>query len=168
MNALNTPKIVSDIMDRLNAAGAPCLLFGGWAHEALGLCDLRPHADIDLVLPARSFQTLDSILAMQTADFEEIALKRFAHKRAFLTHGVMIEVILVQPCDRAHCTWFWGDVRFDWDEPLAEPCVLQGYHLQAVSRRNLNLYRTRYRSIQPWRWNDQDSLLLHPGCGGQG
>ena len=55
MNALNTPEVVSDIIGRLNDAKCPCLLFGGWAEEALGLCHPRPHADIDLLLPARSF-----------------------------------------------------------------------------------------------------------------
>src|SRR5262245_42370323 len=50
----NTVSAVVDIMRRLGDGGAPCLLFGGWAEEAFGHCQPRPHADIDLLL--RSFR----------------------------------------------------------------------------------------------------------------
>src|SRR4051794_26020511 len=56
----------------------PCVLFGGWAEEALGLSEARPHRDIDLLLPAPSFDRLDEVLAAASADLEQVPMKRFA------------------------------------------------------------------------------------------
>jgi hypothetical protein len=93
-----------------------------------------------------------------------VPLKRFAHKRAFLTKGMLVEVTLVQKLGEAILTWFWGDVRFEWQRPLAEYCELGGYRLAAASRENLRRYRDRHRAIEPWRWQDPASLIpgRHP------
>src|SRR6185436_8531021 len=100
MNTVNTSTTVTRIIRRLGDAGVPCILFGGWAEETLGLRKPRPHADIDLLLHAPSFETLDALLAAPTQDLQEVPLKRFAHKRAFLFSGALTEVILVQQEDR--------------------------------------------------------------------
>jgi hypothetical protein len=155
----NTVSRVVDVMRRLGDGGAPCLLFGGWAEEAFGLCQPRPHADIDLLLPAPSFQALDRLLATAPSDFQEIALKRFAHKRAFLFDGLMVEAVLVQQEDGTAFTWFWDDVRFEWLAPLADDCLLGGHWLPAASRENLQRYRALHRSTEPWRWRDPASLV---------
>ena len=133
----NTVSTVVKIMRRLSDSGAHCLLFGGWAEEALGLCQPRSHADVDLLLPAHSFETLDHLLAAGPSDLEEISLKRFAHKRAFLLDGLMVEVVLVQQENGTAFTWFWGDVQFEWIAPLTEYCLLGGHRLPAASRENL-------------------------------
>ncbi len=159
MQEANNIAIVTEIMSRLSEGGFSCALFGGWAEEAFGLCQPRSHADIDLLLEARSFQTLDHLLAV-ASDMEEIPLKRFAHKRAFVFKGIMIEVILVQQESGAAFTWFWNDVRFDWSAPLTECCVLGGHQLPAVSRHNLQNNRARHKLTEPWRWRNQNSLVF--------
>lgn len=139
-------------MDHLARAGIDCLLFGGWAEEALGLCQPRAHADIDLLLPAESFDLLDRLLA--SGAVTEIAAKRFAHKRAFLVDGTMIEITLVQREGDTAVTWFWGDVRFEWVQPLAEACILAGQALRAVSQVNLKRFRALHKTTEPWRWRE--------------
>ena len=152
-------RTVVGTLGRLSDAGLPCLLFGGWAEEALGLTAPRAHKDIDLLLPAKSFRGFDQFLAA-TNDLEEISSKRFAHKRAFLLEGLMVEALLAQreECG-TRCTWFWGDRRFVWLEPLAAPGALQGTTVTCVSGENLQRFRALYREIEPWRWQDPGSLV---------
>ena len=159
MRERNNPDTVAEVMRRLHDGGAPCLLFGGWAEEAAGLCDPRAHDDIDLVLPAWSFQRLDRLLATGRNDLREVAPKRFAHKRAFLFHGILVETTLVQQSGGAAYTWFWGDVRFDWSVPLSETCLLGGHRLPVVTRENLRRCREHHTSTEPWRWRDPASLV---------
>lgn len=149
MGERNNPDTVAAVMRLLHEDGAPCLLFGGWAEEAAGLCAPRVHEDIDLLLPAGSFRTLDRLLAAERHGFREVEPKRFAHKRAFLHGGSLVETILVQRSGEAPYTLFWGDVRFDWSIPLAESCDLGGHRLQRVSRENLQRYRANHRSVEP-------------------
>jgi hypothetical protein len=151
--------MVADIARRLRDRGIECLLFGGWAEEALGLVPPCAHSDLDLLLPSQSFEALDDLIAEPTGDLHEVPLKRFAHKRAFLSDKILVEVTLVQELDGAVLTWFWGDVRFEWLRPLAEDCELGGHRLAAASRENLRRYRARHRSIEPWRWQDPASLV---------
>ena len=155
----SSPATVVDVLTRLRDAGVDCLLFGGWAEEAFGLCPPRPHADIDLLLPADSFQSLDRLLAASPDAFPEIAAKRFAHKRAFLFAGIMVEVTIVQQDSEAAMTWFWGDVRFEWHLPLAEPCVLAGHRMRAASPENLRRFRRLHKTTEPWRWREPNSLV---------
>ena len=150
---------VSAILKKLGAHEIHCLLFGGWAEEALGLISPRRHKDIDLLLPAATFDELDRVLRAPGAAFNEIALKRFAHKRAFLFDGIMVEIILVRRSAQTAWTLFWGDVRFEWALPLEESCRLGGSHLLAVSRENLKRYRDHHLLTQPWRWKDPASLV---------
>ena len=159
----NDPDTVADIMGRLGDGGAVCLLFGGWAEEALGLCEPRPHADIDLLLPARSFCGLDDLLRAGRDRLEEIPLKRFAHKRAFLFDGLLVEVLLVRQGPGTPYSLFWGDLRFEWSLPLSEAGLLGAHRMPCASRRNLRRYRAEYRSTEPWRWRNPTSRLVHPG-----
>jgi len=162
MRGANTVAAAVGIVGRLGERGAPCALFGGWAEEALGITPPRPHADLDLLLPAASFESLDRLLAA-APDLAEIALKRFAHKRAFLIDGLMVEVVLVREENGTAFTWFWGDVRFEWLAPLTEACRLGGHPLSATSRENLRRYRALHRATQPWRWQDPASLVAPSG-----
>ena len=159
MDGLITPDTVARVMRRLESFDLRCLLFGGWAEEAWGLCRPRAHGDIDLLLPAGSFRGLDQVLAAAGDDLTEVPLKRFAHKRAFLFEGTLVEVVLVEAAPEAPCTWFWGDLRFEWLAPLAGPGVLRGHRLAIVSRRNLRRYRACYRCTAPWRWKEPSSLV---------
>ena len=148
---------VGIILNKLAAHKIHCLLFGGWAEEALGLTAPRQHKDIDLLLPAATFDSLDRMLRAPGTDLNEIVLKRFAHKRAFLFEGIMVEIILVQRTAQRAWTLFWGDLAFEWTLPLEEPCRLGGFHLLAVSREYLKRYRDHHRLTQQWK--DPASLV---------
>ncbi len=148
---------VVEVLRRLERAGLDCLLFGGWAEEAFGLCPPRPHADIDLLWRTDSLERLDQILDAARPDFTEIAAKRFAHKRAFNLHGVMVEITQVRLEHGAPVTWFWGDVRYEWLQPLAERCRLAQVPVLAASSANLQRYRRLHRTTEPWRWREPDA-----------
>lgn len=155
----NTPDCVASVMRKLADADIACLLFGGWAEEALGLAQPRPHKDIDLLLQAPSFDAVDRLLC-RSHELEEIAGKRFAHKRAFMFDTVMVEITLVQMEGGIPVAWFWGDVRFAWRTPLSEICDLGGHRLPAASRENLRHHRINHRQTEPWRWRDPASLIV--------
>ena len=70
-------------------------LCGGWAEQLWGMGAPRHHRDVDLLYPAPSFAYLDWWLAL-TTDLIVIPEKKFSHKRAFLSEGIMIEVILLE------------------------------------------------------------------------
>ena len=154
-----TPDRVAAILPRLHDANIPCLLFGGWAEEAFGLTPARPHQDIDLLLEAPTFDAVDRFLAGPDA-FAEVALKRFAHKRALLDHGLLVEITLIQNQDGVPVTWYCGDVRFAWLTPLSAMCDLGGHRVAVVTPQNLRHHRDRYRQTEPWRWRDATSLIL--------
>ncbi|WP_422369452.1 nucleotidyltransferase domain-containing protein [Pelagibius sp.] len=158
----NTAQSVIDVLSRLHRAGLSCLLFGGWAEEALGLAPPRQHRDIDLLLTADGFGVLDRLLRTGPL-LDEIAGKRFAHKRAFLFEDVMVEATLVQRDGAGRRTLFWGDVPFDWLSPLAEDGALGGQAVACASRSNLRHYRERHRATEPWRWRDDASLVAPAG-----
>ena len=119
----------------------------------------RNHRDIDLLLPAKSFAAVDEMLLAQSAEFTEIVLKRFAHKRAFLVERAMVEIILVQETQQSAVTHFWGDTPFAWKLPLEEECHLGGQCLRAASRENLRHFRENHALTQPSRWKDAASLV---------
>ncbi len=148
----NNLDFLNRVLARLQRAGFAPLVFGGWAEELLGLSPARAHRDIDLLLPATSFAALDRFLGSAAAeDWREIAAKRFAHKRALLAEGVMVEFTLVEPGPVTH---FWGDVEFRWLLPLAHDgtIAIDGVTLPTVSAANLLRYRELHRTTEPWRW----------------
>ena len=163
--AANTAYLVQAVLNGLEAAGLPCLLFGGWAEEAIGLRAPGPHRDIDLIHVGPGLAGLDAFLAgdacLASYDGPLLAVpaKRFPHKRAFVAHGVLCEVLLVSWRDGLPTTCFWGDTCFLWEMPLAEPTpvMLDGFHVSAASRANLLSYRARHGETQPWRWRDPAS-----------
>ena len=134
----NDLTFVKSITGRLQTFGVNVWLAGGWAEELHGMIEPRPHHDVDLLLQGDSFETVDRFLSEDGID--EIAAKRFAHKRAFQADGIMVELILVRPrpgsrapqrsCAilpgvrggtaqprRGSCdliTTFWGDHDYHW------------------------------------------------------
>lgn len=81
--------------------------------------------------------------------------KRFAHKRAFVLHGMLVELLLVEPDAAGPVTWFWGELPLRWRQPLAAAAG----PLPLASADNLRLYRQRHRSLEPWRWRDPRSRV---------
>jgi hypothetical protein len=151
----NSLELLRRVFDRIQRAGFAPLVFGGWAEELLRLAPARPHRDIDLLLQAESFAPLDLFLASNESGYwRGIAAKRFAHKRAALAEGVMVEFTLVEP---DLITRFWGDVAFQWLDPLAQaqPAEGAGSNPPIVSAANLLRYQQLHRKTEPWRWRDQ-------------
>jgi hypothetical protein len=72
-------------------AGFHAALVGGWSRELTGLNPPWEHSDIDLIVTDADIDALDAWLSTQ----DEIALKRFPHKRAFLLDDVMVEIHLL-------------------------------------------------------------------------
>ncbi|OLP60990.1 hypothetical protein BJF93_02685 [Xaviernesmea oryzae] len=156
----NSADLVASILSRLRRAGLACLLFGGWAEEAIGLRLPGPHGDIDLLHVGPGFAGLDAFLA-GSEELTPRPAKCFAHKRAFLIGDVLCEVILVEMQVGLPVTRFWGDVDFAWHHPLAEPepVYLDGHALACASRANLLAYRHRHAETQPWRWRAAESRV---------
>lgn len=150
---------VLSVVRFLEDARLDCALFGGWAEEALGLCEARPHSDIDLLLLDQSFETADAVFRGGLTLFEEIPEKRFAHKRAYRFEGTVVEFILVQQVDGHAHTDFWGDIRFNWKQPVACELIFRNERLLIATPANLRHYRTNRKTLQPWRWSDPASLV---------
>jgi hypothetical protein len=95
--AVNRLTDLAEVLTLLEAAGAPCLVFGGWAEELLELRAPGPHRDIDLVHLSDSFVTID--MGFKRGGLpEEIRGKRVPHKRAFAWRGLCCEILLIQDC----------------------------------------------------------------------
>lgn len=161
---MNSPELVIQVLEALHHRDCPCILFGGWAEEALGLRQPAPHGDIDLLLTADDFSKLDTLLASRRSIWREIERKRFRHKRAFVVQGVLVEIILVQTECTERVTWFWGDVRFCWRRPLACNLEFAGRNMDVATAANLSRYRANRPSLQPDRWK-QNAFMVAPTPG---
>ena len=140
---MNDLAFVRATVNRLDAAGVRCLLFGGWAEDLLGLAAPRAHKDLDLLYAAPSFARVDALLAAD-AELAEITAKRFAHMRAFETGGVMVELFLVQwDPDGWHTTI--NGARHDW--PAKRLFVTRAAGLRAASPAALASYRVAHPAL---------------------
>lgn len=103
----------------------------------------RPPADIDLLLSGESFADLDNVIRQR--GLEEIVAKRFAHKRAFLIDGVMIELFLVRRDLHSYYTNFWDRARHCW------PAYVFGSLgcMRVASAQALQTYRDHYPDLHP-------------------
>jgi hypothetical protein len=140
----NDLTFVEEVVARLRAAGIVTWLFGGWAEELLELVPPRLHRDLDLLHLAADFQLADGFM---TADSQatEITAKRFAHKRAFLHDGIMVELILVQATrPGGFCTLFWGDTLHQWPDDLF---TVRVGALRVASATSLREYRASHSRL---------------------
>jgi hypothetical protein len=140
--AENTRLFLSDCMSTLADAGIRTWLFGGWAEELRGLCSPRPHKDIDLLYPAYDFSQIEGFI--KERDFEEIAQKRFVHKRAFIWNGVLLEIILVQRRQDRIVTDFFDLYRFEW--PADTLADVEPFPI--ASKTALRVYRQKHARIE--------------------
>lgn len=88
---MNDRRIAIDALQLVERAGFQVALVGGWSRDLLGLEPPRSHADVDLVVTDADLAELDRWLA----NHDEIAAKRFPHKRAITFRGTMVELHLV-------------------------------------------------------------------------
>ncbi len=132
----NTLELVREVVLDPRLSGFAVAVFGGWAEELLAVIPPRHHADIDLLIFDADTNRLDAFLAQQS----EIVDKRLSHKRAFTTHGVMVELFLVV----GDTTTFWDRLLYRW--PEAEPIEVDG--LPVAPRDYLAAYRRDYATIR--------------------
>jgi hypothetical protein len=112
----NDLRLVRRIVELLREGGVSVRIFGGWAEELLGLSPPRPHRDVDLLVLAHGFEQVDALIGELALD--EVVAKRFAHKRAFVFEGVLVELFLVSGEGERHVSEFWGR-RWDWPGDVA-------------------------------------------------
>lgn len=155
---MNTTQTVTDVLSMLAQLGVTAALCGGWAEQAFGLVGPREHKDIDLVIESDDFSRIDQLFSSGSLQ-NEIVAKRFAHKRAFVVSGTMVEMYLVQYHANQFVTLFWGDVQHTWLDPLATKTWLEGASVRAVTQQNLVRFRRSHQSHQPRRWSDPASLV---------
>ena len=104
---MNDLDFVLRAFDLLTAQRIRTWLFGGWAEELRGLAPPRPHADVDLLYPARDWSRVDRL------ELDWIDAKRLPWKRAFLLDGSPVTLVRV---DRDEAGWFTelAGRRHDW------------------------------------------------------
>jgi hypothetical protein len=134
----NDLELVSAIVQSLRAGGMDIWVFGGWAEELQGMRTPGPHSDIDLLLRATSFGSLDSFMP-RISGMTEIPQKRFSHKRAFVWQGVRVEVFLVQPCPHELTVMFDGRAIVEWPADTFAGAFVEG--LPVASKSALKMYR---------------------------
>ena len=144
MPRTNDLAFVRHVVDRLESAGIRTWLFGGWAVELLGMSLPRPHNDVDLLYPGDSFDAVDAFLT--AGDVEEITAKRFPHKRAFESDGIMVELLLLQRSDDGLHTDFWGVIRHQWPSNVLD---VQAGGLRVASAMSLIDYHATWRNLLP-------------------
>jgi hypothetical protein len=114
---------LAKVQGLLEQPGISCLVFGGPGEELLELRAPGSHRDIDLVHLNDSFAAIDSALYTRQLP-EEIRAKRFPHKRAFAWRGLCCEILLIQDGRVRPVSWFWGDVQFLWQAPVAHSAAV--------------------------------------------
>ncbi|TCC40229.1 nucleotidyltransferase domain-containing protein [Kribbella speibonae] len=139
----NDLEFVRYVVGWLEGAGVRAWVFGGWAAELVGVSAPRAHRDVDLLYPGADFAVVDEFLGRD--DVQEIAAKRFPHKRAFEVGGVMVELFLVQTDEVGSFTDFWGAARHDWPADAFETEV-DG--LRVASAMAVNGYRAGWDELQ--------------------
>lgn len=131
---MNDLPFVERTLALLADEGIAAWVFGGWAEELLGLTEPRVHGDLDLLVAAEDWRTVDRLLER----LDEIPAKRFEHKRAFMLDGVMVELFLVRRDGEGLFTSFWG-VRRPWRDdtldddsslPVASAAAVAGYRAE--------------------------------------
>lgn len=138
--------LVRTVISDLEKIEFQVMLIGGWAEELQGIGRARPHGDIDLVL-------LDPVLEEVYAfvsDRHEVVQKRLSQKRAYLAHGVLVELFLAHWNGVSYQTTWWGKLRWSWDADM-RPCIIAG--IPVASRSVLRRFRDAYSEIiaaRPW------------------
>lgn len=133
----------------LEAHGIQVFIFGGWAEELWGMVSARLHRDIDLLYPAEDLQRVDAFIA-GCALAQEVAAKRFEHKRAFTWGGVLVEIILVRNEAGGFVTrFFGGNTCFAWPADTFACLVdVETQPLRIASKAALTLYRAKHAETQ--------------------
>jgi hypothetical protein len=145
----NTLRFLLSAINLFEEADLSVWVFGGWAEDLWRITPGRIHNDIDFLYPATTFKHLDRFVA-QTNDFQEIAAKRFSHKRAILYQDVMIEFILVQGNNEGYFTdFFSGRYHLAWPaDVFCHRAGISEYNIPIASMQALSLYRQHHEPVE--------------------
>ena len=124
---MNDLEFVLRAVDRLRSEGIRTWVCGSWGEELRGLAPPGPHADLDLLYPARDWQRVDAL--------EWVEDERVSWQRAFVLDGTLVELYLVERDERG---WFTrqGSTRHHWPDDVfatngriavASPVALSGF-----------------------------------------
>jgi hypothetical protein len=118
----NGLEILVSVVDELLADGFDAAVFGGWAEELLELQPPREHKDIDLLIIDPEVAALDRFVASRN----EIELKRFSHKRAYVQSGILIELFVVRTRDNRRTTLFFDTLTRVANDRSGPPLGITG------------------------------------------
>ena len=106
---MNDLEFVLRAVDRLRSEGIRTWVCGSWGEELRGLIPPGPHADLDLLYPARDWQRVD---ALGWVDDDGVSWKR-----TFSLEATLVELYLVE---RDEHGWFTrhGRSRHDWADDV--------------------------------------------------
>jgi hypothetical protein len=139
----------------LTRAGLEPVLFGGWAKELLGIHPAWPHDDLDVLVTSSGIDGLEQFIVTRGA--EPFAPKRHAHKRAYESAGMLVELFLVRHEDGQLVTDFYGRYRRVWSRPVGRPLRLAGRTLSVATPDTISAYERDHRRVQ-------DAMFAaHPG-----
>jgi hypothetical protein len=110
---INDRSFLRSLTGKLRVAGHDVRVFGGWAEELREMRGKGPHSDIDLLLLAEDFETLESFMN-GLPNAKPIAGKSFPHKRAWEVDGVRVEFLLVAPGEVNATVMFHGEPVILW------------------------------------------------------
>ena len=147
MSSRNTQQFLADTLQELRSVNINTWIFGGWAEELYGIRPPGPHHDIDLLYPARDFSAVDHFLQART-DLEEVLGKCFAHKRAFVRQGVLVEIFLLHSTPSGFTTNFFGLHQLLWPEEALSQTLLFGVSAPAASPAALRFYREQHTAVE--------------------
>ncbi len=131
---MNDLPFVERAQSMLRGRGIETWVFGGWGEELRGLIFPRPHADLDLLYPAESWDDVDDL----TLDW--VRGKRRPWKRGFVLEGTVVELFLVQHDEHGWYTALARRVHRWPDNVLAS-----NGPLRVASTAALASYRHSYR-----------------------
>ncbi len=101
------------------------------------------HKDIDLLYRAKDFSQLERFI--KHSPWEEVVAKRFPHKRAYVRHGILIELFLVEATKDGYVTNFWGTKQFQWPETAF---AFSFQRISVVSSEALDRYRQQWGELR--------------------
>ncbi len=106
---MNDLEFVLRAVDRLRSEGIRTWVCGSWGEELRGLAPPGPHADLDLLYPARDWQRVDAL--------DWVEDERVGWKRTFSLESTLVELYLVE---RDEHGWFTrhGRSRHDWPDDV--------------------------------------------------
>ncbi len=143
MKKNNTLVLLENVLLLLKENKLKCYLFWWWAEELLWMTEPRPHNDIDLIYFGENFYILDEFLLELPNWIEELASKRFEHKRAFLIDDIVVELFLVSRYNENLETNFWWKYIYTWPKNIFDSDSISIWKNQfhSVSKEALIQYR---------------------------